>query len=192
MEKNKDSSVKDKIADSFKELARKKAIDKITIKEITNLTGVIRPTFYNHFQDKYELLEWIINNDLIIPCRNEIVNMQFEAGVIGFLEKMAEDPEFYQSCIRLEGQNSFEEILTNCFRKMILEFVDEKTLKDKLWFKWLTPKVVGDFFAEAVTYAIIEWVKTDMKVPKEEIWDCFVYLANHSILEMIIESRKER
>ena len=45
------------LAESFKELAKKHPIEKITIKEITDLAGVIRPTFYNHFQDKYELLE---------------------------------------------------------------------------------------------------------------------------------------
>ena len=47
------------LADSFKELAQAIPIEKITIKQITDKAGVIRPTFYNHFQDKYELLEWI-------------------------------------------------------------------------------------------------------------------------------------
>ena len=48
------------LADSLKELAAKRPMEKITIKEITDKAGVIRPTFYNHFQDKFELLEWII------------------------------------------------------------------------------------------------------------------------------------
>ena len=55
------------LAESFKELAKKRPIEKITIREITDKAGVIRPTFYNHFQDKYELLEWIVQNELITP-----------------------------------------------------------------------------------------------------------------------------
>ena len=55
------------LAESFKELAQKQPIEKITIKEITDKAGVIRPTFYNHFQDKYELLEWIIYTQLLEP-----------------------------------------------------------------------------------------------------------------------------
>ena len=47
------------LAESFKELVAVTPVEKITIKEITDKAGVIRPTFYNHFQDKYELLEWI-------------------------------------------------------------------------------------------------------------------------------------
>ena len=53
------------LAESFKELALRRPIEKITVKEITDRAGVIRPTFYNHFQDKYELLEWIILTELL-------------------------------------------------------------------------------------------------------------------------------
>ena len=57
------------LAESLIELSTKKPIEKITIKEITDKAGVIRPTFYNHFQDKYELIEWIINHELLEPIR---------------------------------------------------------------------------------------------------------------------------
>ena len=43
------SAIDTLLAESFKELAKKHPIEKITIKEITDLAGVIRPTFYNHF-----------------------------------------------------------------------------------------------------------------------------------------------
>ena len=39
------------LAESFKELVAVTPVEKITIKEITDKAGVIRPTFYNHFQD---------------------------------------------------------------------------------------------------------------------------------------------
>ena len=71
MEKNKGIQTKNDIdqllADSLKELAAKRPMEKITIKEITDKAGVIRPTFYNHFQDKFELLEWIIRTELLEP-----------------------------------------------------------------------------------------------------------------------------
>ena len=62
------------LAVSFKELACIRPIEKITIKEITDQAGVIRTTFYNHFQDKYELLEWIITNDLLWPIQPLVEN----------------------------------------------------------------------------------------------------------------------
>ena len=62
------------LAESLKELTIKQPIEKITIKEITDKAGVIRPTFYNHFQDKYELLEWIIRTELLEPVTPLIQN----------------------------------------------------------------------------------------------------------------------
>lgn len=79
------SAIDTLLAESFKELALKHPIEKITIKEITDKAGVIRPTFYNHFQDKYELLEWIIDTQLIAPAEPLIQNgMVNEALVLLF------------------------------------------------------------------------------------------------------------
>ena len=46
---------KDLLALSFKELIMKMPFEKITVKMITEGADVIRPTFYKHFQDKYEI-----------------------------------------------------------------------------------------------------------------------------------------
>ena len=46
------------IADGFRYVMEKKSFDKITISDITDKCGLNRQTFYYHFQDKYELLNW--------------------------------------------------------------------------------------------------------------------------------------
>lgn len=46
------------LAQSLKELGSTKILDKITVADITNHCGVNRQTFYYHFNDKYELLNW--------------------------------------------------------------------------------------------------------------------------------------
>ena len=52
------------LGEKFKELVAKKGFDKLTIKMITDAAGVIRPTFYNYFQDKYEVMEWLLWEDV--------------------------------------------------------------------------------------------------------------------------------
>ena len=79
------SSVDLLLAKSVKELAEDRPIEKITIKEITDKAGVIRPTFYNHFQDKYELLEWIIMTELLEPIKPMLWNgMATQAFILMF------------------------------------------------------------------------------------------------------------
>lgn len=48
---------------------RNHPFEKITIKMITDEAGVIRPTFYNYFCDKYEVVEWIFNEYIIEKVR---------------------------------------------------------------------------------------------------------------------------
>jgi AcrR family transcriptional regulator len=55
------------IADGFKALMLRYPFEKISIMMITNEAGIRRPSFYNHFQDKYDLLAWIVETDVIAP-----------------------------------------------------------------------------------------------------------------------------
>ena len=93
------------LAESFKELVLRQPIEKITIKEITEKAGVIRPTFYNHFQDKYELLEWIILTDLLEPIRPLIENKMVSEALLLLFMNIEKEREFYKQTVRLEGQN---------------------------------------------------------------------------------------
>ncbi len=52
-------TTKELLADSLKELSTQKPVDKITVKEIAQNCGFTSKTFYNHFQDKYDLIAWI-------------------------------------------------------------------------------------------------------------------------------------
>ena len=53
--------MKKALSDSLKESLTKKSLNKITINEIVKKCGVNRQTFYYHFKDIYDLLEWTLN-----------------------------------------------------------------------------------------------------------------------------------
>lgn len=51
-------TAKELLAESFRELAEDRAIDKITVKEIAENCGYSQATFYRQFKDKYDLIAW--------------------------------------------------------------------------------------------------------------------------------------
>jgi hypothetical protein len=51
--------------------------------------------------------------------------------------------------------------------------------------KWLTPERVADYFAESLSYVIIEWVKDEMRVPMNELVDTIIYVVRHSLGDII-------
>ena len=51
-------NAKELLAESFRELAAAKSIDKITVKEIVDNCGYSMATFYRNYKDKYDLIAW--------------------------------------------------------------------------------------------------------------------------------------
>ena len=51
-------TAKELLAESFRQLAEKKSIDRITIREIAENSGYSQATFYRQFHDKYDLIAW--------------------------------------------------------------------------------------------------------------------------------------
>ena len=51
-------TARDILAESFRELAAGKNVEKITVKEITGNCGYSPATFYRQFRDKYDLIAW--------------------------------------------------------------------------------------------------------------------------------------
>lgn len=50
--------VKRQIADTLLQLLEKKSLEKITVKELAALCGISRQTFYYHFEDVLDVVDW--------------------------------------------------------------------------------------------------------------------------------------
>ena len=55
---------RNRFANTLKELAAKKTLEKITTEEIVKAAGVSRQTFYKFFSDKYDLAFWCYQRDM--------------------------------------------------------------------------------------------------------------------------------
>lgn len=173
------------LAKSFKELAVHCPIEKITIKEITDGAGVIRPTFYNHFQDKYELLEKIILTELLEPIGILIENRMVTEAFVLLFSSIEKDRDFYMQAVKLEGQNSFESIAKSCVKEILLEII-EKSAKNKIpKFHWLTPERIADYYAQSMCSIVISWIKSGMTVSPKELAEIYEYVMKTSIDDVL-------
>ncbi len=175
------------LAESFKELACRQPIEKITIKAITDKAGVIRPTFYNHFQDKYELLEWIIRTQILEPTRPLIHAGMVDEGLMLVFTSVKAEQEFYEKAVRLEGQNSFEDITKKCIEELLLEVIQQKSPVGKQRHPWLTPEHIAQYYAQSMCFVVVNWIKSGMTVEPREITDIYNYMMTRSMSEVIEE-----
>ena len=119
---------KNLLANSFKKLILDIPFKNITIKMITDKSKVIRPTFYHHFKDKYEVLEYIVDEDIMKNIYEMVdSDMEYESLKIIFI-RLEKNREFIKKASKVEGQNSFKEILGykiyNIFIRNIYFFVN--------------------------------------------------------------------
>lgn len=175
------------LAECFKELACQQPIEKITIKEITDKAGVIRPTFYNHFQDKYGLLEWIIREQILEPAKHLISTGLVDEALMIIFTAVKNEQDFYEKAARLEGQNSFEVIINQCVEDILLEIIYKKNQNRKRAHPWLTPERIAQYYAQSMCFMIISWIKSGMMVEPEELKDIYNFIITRSMSQVIEE-----
>lgn len=178
------------LAEGFKELACQQPIEKITIKEITDKAGVIRPTFYNHFQDKYELLEWIIKKQILEPIKPLILAGMIDEALLLMFNTIEKEKDFYGKAVKLEGQNSFESIVKKCIKEALFEALlsqKEKGSKKKNKYPWLTMENIAEFYAQSMCFVIVNWIESGMSVPPREVTDIYNYIMSTPMTEVLKE-----
>lgn len=176
------------LAASLKRLAVSEPFEKITIKEITDGAHVIRVTFYNHFQDKYELLEWIIQTDILEPVHILLKNSMYREAVVLIFTNIQKDREFYEHVSKTEGQNSLADITSRTLYSLLLRFFLEEAGEGKsARHPWITPEYVAKYYAQSMCYVVMEWLHQDMKATPEEMADIYQYIAKHSMWDVVDE-----
>lgn len=53
--------MKEMISDAFLDLIHRRSIDKVTVKDLVDACGISRQTFYYHFKDILEVIDWTID-----------------------------------------------------------------------------------------------------------------------------------
>ncbi len=155
------------LAESLKELSKVKAVDKITIKELTINCGLTPPTFYNHFRDKYELMAWIYNQKVEASLKNFGVTDSFEDVICKWMEIILEDEDFYMNLLKnAVGQNSFRYATNDHAINLLTDWIKERHNLDEL-----PPTICFclRFYMRAVSEFVNDWALGKWECPPREI-----------------------
>jgi CTP:phosphocholine cytidylyltransferase-like protein len=106
-----------------------KRIEKITVKEITNKAGYNRGTFYEYFQDVYEMLEVIEN--LSLPTLDELpplsdVAINSPTFIDSFMGLYQEKYKYYNHLLGENGDPAFQRKLKDSLKSSIIQALKNK------------------------------------------------------------------
>ena len=112
---------------SLKKLMLKKPLDKITIRDITDDCGISRMTFYYHFQDIYDLVEWCCIEDATAALQGKKTCDTWNEGLVQIFEAVLENKAFILNAYRCISREQMENFLFRMTYGLIRGGVGEKS-----------------------------------------------------------------
>lgn len=159
-------NVKNIIASALLELCETKSLEALTVKQILEKSGVSRQTFYNHFIDKNDLIQYVYKEKIIPDFHDNNMNISFYDSLVIAFENMKKYHYFMKQVCLMEGQNCLKDYIFNHCKEFDLkwhqELYGDEPMPESLRF-------ATEYHATASSSMTLSWILSDMPVSCEEI-----------------------
>ena len=122
-----------------------------------------------------------IRSSLVVE--NGMIN---EAMLIIFA-KMQKEKEFYMCVGRMEGQNSFREMVETGIRSLLTGMIEEKMKGKVLKNQWLTPERIAAYYSQTMTYIMMTWIESGMEISPEELVEVYGFMITRSLADVLAD-----
>ena len=156
---------KEMLAESLMKLLARRTLDKITIQDIVDDCGYNRQTFYYHFHDIYDLIDWIFaaqTQELIEKCR---ACGSLDVGVEAVIAYMRENRRLILNILRSVNG---EKLLDNLYRSaqsIVLSALENHPGVQELSAEYR--ELVAEAFKYALAGLLIDWMRAG--IPEDRV-----------------------
>lgn len=119
---------KENIAAAFLELLEAKPIDKITVKDVVDVCGITRQTFYYHFEDIFDLLSYVVKIQEDYLLQQTAATSDLREGLRIFISVSIENKKFFQNLMNSQCREQAEKILLSAARSCLQKHAAETGL----------------------------------------------------------------
>lgn len=161
------NATKSALEESLKRLLLKKPLDKITINDLTADCGISRMTFYYHFKDIYDLVEWCCLEDAKTALQGKKTSSTWQEGLLQIFDAVMENKPFILNVYRCVGREQIENYLFHLTFDLLMDVVEEKsqdisiTNEQKIF--------IADLYKYSFVGIMLDWIKNGMKEDYREI-----------------------
>lgn len=147
-------NMKATIAKAFMEVSKTKSVDKITVKDLVEACHISRQTFYYHFQDILEVIEWSVQQvfEEILAHRTSLDSP--EDTLRTFIEASSEADILLKKLLHSQRREQVEKIFVNAVRSYLQEMFVRQELKPDL--PLADAKVMLDFCTYGIVGLLLE------------------------------------
>ncbi len=146
---------------SLKKLLLQKPLNKITISDITEDCGISRMTFYYHFKDIYDLVEWACVEDAARALEGKKTYDTWQEGFLNIFQAVLDNKPFIMNVYRTVSRERIEQYLNPLIHSLLLGVVEEKSVG--LTVSEADKNFIATFYEYALIGIMLEWINGNMK-----------------------------
>ena len=148
------------LSNALKELLEEQSFEKISVSAICERCHMNRKSFYYHFKDKYDLVNWIFDTEFVELNRNSALETRLLSpnfddrwqNIEIICDYFYENRSFYRRVLKVDGQNSFvshfREFIRPLFRLRVEALLGVEDV----------PEMVYDFVLDGVICVVARWL----------------------------------
>lgn len=142
-------------------LLLQKPLNKITINDVAEDCGISRMTFYYHFKDIYDLVEWVCIEDAKQALAGKKSYDTWQEGFISIFQAVQENKPFVMNVYRAVSRERIEQYLNPLIHNLILGVVEEKA--KGMTVNEADRQFIAEFYEHAFLGVMLEWIGGNMK-----------------------------
>ena len=172
---------KENFIEAFWQLYQEKPIEKISVRELCEIAGYNRTTFYDHFTNIYDLLDLAVE-PLLVPSKKLLQQLLFSSEplipdefpmlYLGFFQEK-------QDYLKLLLQNNHQFVLENKIRKIVAE-----TLKEYAHYNTTIDYLIG-YQLSGILGILKTWFEKDKNISEKELIQLLYEISSNGVLALL-------
>lgn len=181
------------LAQSLQDLMQVHPLEKISVNDIVEHAGVGRNTFYYHFADKYDLVNWCFQKGIMQFLTEDPTPGNWETVAAQLEQYFRDNQTFYTNALSYTGQNNLRDYIQQFLSAVLMqrlrvaqslqgqkEELDEKELH-----------FAGNFLAGALMGILLPWVQSGMKGHISDCYNCLRSLCTGRMTQLFFATPSE-
>ena len=162
-------AAKREICAALKTLMAQKPLNKITIAEIMQSCGMARQHFYYHFEDIYDAVRWMFDQEAVALLREHEGVMLWQDGLLQLFQYLQENRVFCLCALRSMGRDHLKRFFQTDIRAIIRSTI--RLIAAELGYEAGEQELtmLTQFYVGALVSIVEDWLLGEIQGTPEEL-----------------------
>ena len=175
------------LSETLKKILQEKSLDKVTVVDIVEASAINRQTFYYHFKDIYDLVEWTCLEDAQKALKEKKTYDTWQEGLLQIFYAVRENKPFIMNVYHCVDRAQVEKYLTPLTDELLMGVIEEKSRGVQV--RSEDKEFIARIFSYCFIGMMLDWIRDDMKEQPEIIVDKLALVLKDAVTNAIERMR---